>query len=127
MKDLGIIRRMYYRDGLSLSKIERRTGLTRKTVRGWLKAAERTEPKYRRRPSENTKIAPYAAQLTKAPEIDVRRPNEIGAAHRSFFDESQATGFDGDYSCVTECVRNWRQDGGAGDGQRLRSTLLRAG
>ncbi len=40
MKDFGIIRRMYYRDGLSLSEIERRTGLTRKTVRGWLKAAE---------------------------------------------------------------------------------------
>jgi DNA-binding transcriptional regulator LsrR (DeoR family) len=33
MKELGIIRRMYYRDGLSLSEIERRTGLTRKTVR----------------------------------------------------------------------------------------------
>ena len=32
MKDLGIIRRMFYRDGLSLSEIERRTGLTRKTV-----------------------------------------------------------------------------------------------
>ena len=44
MKDLGIIRRMYYRDGLSLSEIERRTGLTRKTVRGWLQAAEGTEP-----------------------------------------------------------------------------------
>ena len=28
MKDLGIIRRMYYHDGLSLSEIERRTGLT---------------------------------------------------------------------------------------------------
>ena len=40
MKDLGIIRRMYYRDGLSLSEIERRTGLTRKTVRRWLNAAE---------------------------------------------------------------------------------------
>lgn len=38
MKDLGIIRRMYYRDGLSLSEIERRTGLTRKTVRSWPEA-----------------------------------------------------------------------------------------
>ena len=36
MKQLGIIRRMYYRDGLSLSEIERRTGLPRKTVRRWL-------------------------------------------------------------------------------------------
>ena len=32
MKDLGIIRRMFYRDGLSLSEIERRTGLTRKRM-----------------------------------------------------------------------------------------------
>jgi transposase len=60
MKDLGIIRRLYYRDGLSLSEIERRTGLTRKTVRRWLNAAEKTEPKYRRRPAEDTKIAPFA-------------------------------------------------------------------
>ena len=31
MKDLEIIRRLYYRKGLSLSEIERRTGFTRKT------------------------------------------------------------------------------------------------
>ena len=36
MKDLGIIRRMYYRDGLSQSEIERRTGITRQTIRHWL-------------------------------------------------------------------------------------------
>ena len=41
MKELGIIRRMFYRDGLSLSEIERRTGLTRKTVPAGL-AASRT-------------------------------------------------------------------------------------
>ena len=41
MKDLGIIRRMFYRDGKSLSEIERRTGLTRKTIRLWLKPAPR--------------------------------------------------------------------------------------
>ena len=28
MKDLGIVRRLFYRDGLSISEIERRTGLT---------------------------------------------------------------------------------------------------
>jgi len=31
MNQLGRVRRLYYRDGLSLSEIERRTGLTRKT------------------------------------------------------------------------------------------------
>ena len=65
MKDLGIIRRMFYRDGESSSEIERRTGLTRKTRRLWLKSAEGTEPKYRRRVADDTKMAPFAAQLTR--------------------------------------------------------------
>ena len=37
MKDLGIVRRLFYRDALSISEIERRTGLTRKTISKWLK------------------------------------------------------------------------------------------
>lgn len=66
MKDLRIVRRLFYRDGLSVSEIERRTGLTRKTISKWLNAAERTEPKYPRRVADDTKIAPFAAQLTEA-------------------------------------------------------------
>ena len=38
MNLLGKVRRLHYRDGLNLSEIERRTGLTRKTIRKWLKA-----------------------------------------------------------------------------------------
>ncbi len=112
MKDLGIIRRLYYRDGLSISEIERRTGVTRKTVRHWLKAAEGTEPKYRRRPAEDTKIAAFAAQLTKALEADARRPKRDRRSALKLFHEIQAAGFAGDYSRVTEFVRRWRQDGG---------------
>ena len=74
MKDLGIIRRMYYRDGLSLSEIERRTGITRKTIRLWLKTPEDTEPKYHRRPSDRSKIAPFSEYLTQALAMDARRP-----------------------------------------------------
>ena len=112
MKDLGIIRRMYYRDGLSLSEIERRTGLTRKTVRRWLNAKEGTEPKYRRRPAKDTKIAPFATQLTKALEVDARRPKRDRRSALKLFHEIQSVGFDGDYSRVTEFVRRWRHDGG---------------
>ncbi len=112
MKDLGIIRRMFYRDGLSLSEIERRTGLTRKTVRRWLNAAEGTEPRYRRRSAGDTKIAAFAAQLTKALEIDARRPKRDRRTALKLFAEVKAAGFDGDYSRVTEFVRRWRQNGG---------------
>jgi transposase len=112
MKDLGIIRRLHYRDGLSLSEIERRTGLTRKTIRRWLKAAEGTEPKYRRRATKDTKITPFAAQLTKALETDARRPKRDRRTALKLFGELKAAGFDGDYSRVTEFVRHWQQNGG---------------
>ncbi len=112
MKQLGIIRRLYYRDGLSLSEIERRTGLTRKTVRRWLDAAEGTEPQYRRRPAGDTKIAPYAAQLIKALETDARRPKRDRRTALKLYGELQAAGFTGDYSRVTEFVRRWRESGG---------------
>ena len=108
MKDLGLIRRMFYRDGLSLSEIERRTGLPRKTVRRWLNAPEGTQPKYRRGPTEDTKIAPFAEPLTKALETDGRRPKRDRRSALKLFCEIQAAGFDGDYSRVTEFVRRWR-------------------
>ena len=112
MKDLGIIRRLYYRAGLSISEIERRTGLTRKTIRRWLNAVEGTQPTYRRRPAEDTKIAPFAEQLTQALEIDARRPKRDRRTALKLFREIQAAGFDGDYSRVTEFVRRWRENSG---------------
>lgn len=110
MNQLGRVRRLYYRDGLSLSEIARRTGLTRKTVRRWLKAAEGTQPRYRRRPAEDTKISPFAEQLTKALEIDVHRPKRDRRTALKLFREIQGGGFDGDYSRVTEFVRHWREN-----------------
>jgi transposase len=111
MKELGIVRRLYYRDGLSLSEIERRTGLTRKTIRHWLKVAEGTAPKYQRKPAE-TKIAPFAAQLTKMLEADQHRPKRERRSALKLFAEIKSAGFSGDYSRVTAFIRQWRERGG---------------
>ena len=73
MKDLGRVRRLFYRDGESLSEISRKTGYCRNTIKRWLKTAEGTEPNYLRR-CHDTKITPYAAQLIKALEADAHRP-----------------------------------------------------
>ena len=110
MNMLGRVRRLYHRDGLSLSEIERRTGLTRKTIRKWLKTAERTEPKYRRRPVDS-KIAPYAERLVKMLEVDSRRPKRERRTALKLHAELQELGFTGDYSRVTEFIRRWREDG----------------
>ena len=111
MKDLGRIRRLFYRDGMSLSEISRKTGYSRNTVKRWLKTPEGTEPKYRR-VSPNTKIAPYAAQLIKALETDARRPKRDRRSALKLFGELQVTGFTGNYCRVTEFIRRWRTDGG---------------
>ncbi len=111
MNILGKVRRLYYRDRLTLSEIERRTGLTRKTVRKWLNAPEGIEPKYRRRDGDN-KITPYAGLLLKMLEIDARRPKRERRTALKLYAELKALGFDGDYSRVTEFIRRWREDGG---------------
>ncbi len=105
MNMLGRVRRLHLRDGLTISEIERRTGLTRKTIRKWLKAPEGTEPAYRRRAGD-TKIGPYAERLIQMLEIDARR------TALKLFAELKALGFDGDYSRVTEFIRRWRTEGG---------------
>ena len=111
MNMLGKVRRLYYRDGLALSEIERRTGITRKTIRSWLKAPEGVEPKYRRRDGD-TKISPYADRLVKMLETDARRPVRERRTALKLHAELKAQGFDGDYSRVTEFIRRWRADSG---------------
>ena len=111
MKDLGRVRRLFYRDGVSLSEISRKTGYCRNTIKRWLKTAEGTEPTYRRLYHE-TKIAPYAAQLLKALETDAHRPKRDRRSALKLFGEIQAAGFTGNYSRVTEFVRRWRLEGG---------------
>jgi transposase len=112
MNLLGKVRRLHFRDRLSISEIERRTGLTRKTIRKWLKAPEGVEPKYRRRAGD-TKIAPYAERLVKMLKIDAQRPQRERRTALRLFALIKAEGFDGDYSRVTEFIRRWRGEGGA--------------
>ncbi|MDR0378355.1 MAG: IS21 family transposase [Candidatus Accumulibacter sp.] len=111
MNMLGKVRRLYFRDGLSLSEIERRTGITRKTIRSWLEAPEGVEPKYRRRLGD-TKIGPYAGDLVRMLEVDACRAVRERRTAKKLYGELKARGFDGDYSRVTEFIRHWRLERG---------------
>jgi transposase len=109
MKLLGKVRRLYHRDRLSLSEIERRTGLTRKTIRDWLKAPEGTDPKYRRQ-NAGSKIVPFVDRLLK---IDLRRPKRERRTALKLYAELLKLGFEGDYCRVTEYIRRGRGNGDA--------------
>ncbi|MNF86716.1 hypothetical protein D3C84_691620 [compost metagenome] len=49
MEMMGKIRRMYFRDKLSLHEITKRTGLARNTIRKWVRAPEAKRPVYQLR------------------------------------------------------------------------------
>ena len=59
---LAEIRRMHLRDGLSIREISRRTGLSRNTVRQWLRQEGVTEPKYPER-QETSVVDAWAEPL----------------------------------------------------------------
>jgi len=59
------VRRLYFREKLSINEIVRRASLSRNTVKKWLRATEVSELQYRRRPMP-TKLTPYEDQLKQA-------------------------------------------------------------
>lgn len=112
MKELGRIRRLFYRDNTPISEIARKTGHSRNTIRKWLRAAEGAEPKYIREGPPG-KLTPYAEWLTKALEADARRPVRQRRTARKLHEQLVAKGFDGDYSRVTAFVRRWHERSGS--------------
>ena len=42
------VRRLFYREQLSINEIKRQTSLSRNTIKKWLKAADGIGPKYQR-------------------------------------------------------------------------------
>ena len=82
---LSVIRRWHHREGVSIRAIARRTGLSRGTVRKYLRS-DVVEPRYSPRHNK-TKLDAFAAQLLewlKAEERKTRKQRrrvKIGRAH----------------------------------------------
>jgi transposase len=62
MELLSVIRRWYYRDHFSIREISRRTGLSRNTVRKYLRS-DNVEPRFNA-PDRSSKLDPYADKLS---------------------------------------------------------------
>jgi transposase len=111
MATLGKIRRMYFRDKLSLSEISRRTSLSRNTIKAWLKKPEGAEPTYQRQ-SEPGKLTPYAEALSRALAIDAQRPKRDRRTAKALLADLRTRGYTGGYTLVSDFVRTWRNQGG---------------
>ena len=98
------VRRMFFREKLSISEIQRRTSLSRNTVRKWLKAEATGGPKYERR-GMATKLKPFEEQLRRSLEADALRPKRDRRTALALFAELQLAGFPGSHPRVCDFVR----------------------
>ncbi len=107
MEMSGKIRRMYVRDKLSLHEIAKRTGLSRNTIRKWVRPAEAVVPIYRRSDAPK-KLTDFHATLERALKADGLRPKHHRRTAKALFAQIKASGYEGGYSQITAFVREWR-------------------
>ena len=110
MEMLGKVRRMHLRDKLSLHEISKRTGLSRNTLRKWLRQPEEavvSPPSYRRG-AVSTKLEPFHIRLELALKADALRIKQNRRTSKALFLHIKAEGYTGSYSRVTDFTRDWR-------------------
>lgn len=112
MEMIGKIRRMYFRDKMSLHEIARRTSLSRNTIRKWLKAEEKVVPPKYRRIKADSKLSPFHPTLEQALKVDSHRPKHNRRTAKDLFAQIKADGYAGGYSQLTAFIREWRADAG---------------
>src|SRR5690606_28073610 len=106
---LAKIRRMYFRDKLSIREISRRTDLSRNTVRQWLRQPEMTEPKYPERAPVSI-VDPSVEQLRQWVKTDRHRAKRDRRTAKVMFEALRAQGYTGSYMRVAVRVRQLRQE-----------------
>jgi transposase len=101
------IRRMFFREHLTISEIQRRTSLSRNTIKKWLKEPTGAEPKYQRVKTSG-KLTAYEPMLLMALDADARRPKRDRRTGLMLYEAIQKQGYTGCYSIVTDFIRRWR-------------------
>jgi len=109
MEMLGKVRRMYLRDKLSLHEIAKRTGLSRNTVRKWLRTDEEVATPAYRREAGPGKLTPFHSVLALALKADAHRIKQNRRTAKDLFAEIKARGYTGAYCQVTAYIRGWRE------------------
>jgi transposase len=111
MAMIGKVKRMHFREKKSVREIVRLTGLSRNTVRKWLKTPVLEEPRYRRGEAPG-KLTPFVEAIKQALKVDAHRPRHERRTARALHAQIKVEGDAGGYSRVTDFVRAWRQGEG---------------
>lgn len=92
----GKIRRMFYREHLSIKEIQQRTSLSRNMIKKWLKAPNGSAMKYQRA-KQPGKLTAFESWLLLALEADVRRSRKDRRKAKMLFEEIRKDSYVGGY------------------------------
>ena len=85
MEMFGKIRRMYLRDKLSLHEITKRTGLSRNTIRRWVRSTKETAPPTYSRGDAPCKLTAFHEALEQALKADAHRTKQNRRTAKALF------------------------------------------
>jgi transposase len=106
MELLSVIRRWHYRDHFSIREISRRTGLSRNTVRRYLRS-DSVEPKFKV-PDRPSKLDPYADKLSHMLRQEAGKSRKQKRTVKQLYADLVAFGYDGSYNRVAAFARDWK-------------------
>lgn len=112
---LSVIRRWALRDKMPIGEISRRTGLSRNTIKRYLRAGI-VEPQFQT-PVRPSKLDPFAEKLSGWLVTSLRKSRKERRTAKQMHADLVQLGFDGSYERVAAFVRAWK-----GDRQRARQT-----
>jgi transposase len=105
---LSVIRRWHFREGMSIREIKRRTGLSRNTIRKYLRSGA-VEPQFKV-PDRPSKLDPFADKLSGWLRIEAGKPRKQKRTAKQMHSDLVALGFKGSYGRVAAFVRAWKAD-----------------
>src|SRR4051812_50187755 len=91
MELLSVIRRWHYRDQISIREIERRTGLSRNTIRKYLRS-DAVEVRFKV-PERPSRLDPFADKLSEWLRVEAGKGSQGGPARRGGFPGPGGPGF----------------------------------
>ena len=106
MELLSVIRRWHYRDHFSIREISRRTGLSRNTVRKYLRS-DTVEPKFNI-PDRPSKLDPYADKLSQMLRQEAGKSRKQKRTTKQLHADLAALGYDDSYNRVAAFARDWK-------------------
>jgi len=103
---LSVIRRWHFREHLSIREISRRTGLSRNTVRKYLRSGD-VEPKFKV-PERPSKLDAFADRLSAWLKTEANKPRKQKRTLKQLHADLVGLGYDGSYNRVAAFARYWR-------------------